>query len=326
MKKRKLGNSGVEVGAIGLGCMGMSFAYGARDDEHSIQTLYQAIELGVDFWDTSNMYGFGHNEELIGKVLKTNRQDVFLATKFAIKFADGKISIDGSPKHVREACELSLQRLGIDTIDLYYQHRIDPAVPIEETIGAMAELVKEGKVRFLGVSEASMQTIEKAHREHPITAVQSEYSLWTREYEEDVIPLCKQLGIAFVPYSPLGRGFLSGEIQKFEDFAADDYRRTSPRFQGENFLKNLQLVQKVQEIAQEIDCTPSQVALAWVLQQDDIHLPIPGTKKVKYLEENTAAADITLSSSTLKALDEVFPKGVAAGERYPEASMKMVNL
>jgi aryl-alcohol dehydrogenase-like predicted oxidoreductase len=326
MKKRQLGNSGEQVSVIGLGCMGMSFAYGARDDEQSIRTLYRAIELGVDFWDTSNMYGFGHNEELIGKVLKTNRKDVFLATKFAIKFENGKISVDGSPSHVRESCEASLKRLGIDTIDLYYQHRVDVNVPIEETIGAMAELVKEGKVRYLGISEASAITIQKAHKEHPITAIQSEYSLWTREFEADVIPLCKQLGIAFVPYSPLGRGFLSGEIKKFEDFAEDDYRRTSPRFQGENFNKNLDLVRKVQEIAQEIGCTPSQVALAWVLQQDEIHIPIPGTKKIKYLEENTAAADIVLSSETLKTLNDIFPQGIAQGERYPEASMKLVNV
>jgi aryl-alcohol dehydrogenase-like predicted oxidoreductase len=327
MKKRRLGRNGPRVSAIGLGCMGMSEFYGPRDETESTATLRRALDLGVDFLDTADMYGCGENEELIGRALGDRRGEFVLATKFGIVRGEDRNvrSISGRPEYVRQACEASLGRLGTDVIDLYYQHRVDPTVPIEDTVGAMAKLVSEGKVRYLGLSEASSQTIRRAHAVHPITALQSEYSLWTRDPEDDVLATCRELGVGFVAYSPLGRGFLSGQIRRFEDLAADDYRRHSPRFQGENFQKNLDLVRQVEEMAKRKRCTASQLALAWVLAQGDDVVPIPGTKHVKYLEENAAAADVELSRDDLARLDEVAPKGAFAGLRYPEAMMAFVN-
>ena len=331
MNKRKLG-SDLEVSAVGLGCMGMSEFYGAaseRDDAESIKTIHRALEIGVDFLDTADMYGPYINEELVGKAIKGKRDEFIIATKFAIMRDPNNPSvrgINGKPEYVKQAVEGSLKRLGIETIDLYYQHRVDPETPIEETVGAMAELVKEGKVKYLGLSEASAETLRRASKIHPIAALQSEYSLWTRETEDnDVLVACRELNIGFVAYSPLGRGMLSGEIKKFEDLAADDYRRNNPRYQGENFDKNLRLVEKVEEIAREKGVTTSQLALAWVLAQGQDIVPIPGTKRIKYLEQNAAAADIILSQEELAAIEDVFPKDAAAGLRYPEAMMKSVN-
>ncbi|QWU15113.1 Predicted oxidoreductase [Paenibacillus sophorae] len=327
MKKRKLGKSGLEVSALGLGCMGMSEFYGSLDEDESIRTIHRAIEMGLTFLDTADMYGVGRNEELVGRAIKGRRDDVILATKFGnVRAADGTpLGINGRPEYVKQACDASLQRLGVDHIDLYYQHRVDPNTPIEETVGAMADLVQAGKVRFLGLSEASPRTIAKAHAVHPIAALQTEYSLWSREVEDEILPLCRELGIGFVAYSPLGRGFLTGQIKSFDDLEESDYRRFSPRFQGDNFRKNLDLVERIHEIAKEKGCSSSQLALSWLLSRGDDIVPIPGTKRRSYLEENAGALDVTLSKEELSRIDEAAPLGVAAGYRYPEASMKVID-
>ncbi|RSK41235.1 aldo/keto reductase [Hymenobacter perfusus] len=328
MKNRTLGQSGLKVSSLGLGCMGMSDFYGARNDEESIRTIHRALDLGVTFFDTADMYGPFTNEELLGRALKGRRAEVVIATKFGIQRDPNnpeKRGINGRPEYVRQACEDSLRRLGTDHINLYYQHRVDPATPIEETVGAMSRLVEEGKVRYLGLSEAAPDTLRRASQVHPITALQTEYSLWSREPEDEILPTCRELGIGFVPYSPLGRGFLTGQIQRFEDLAADDYRRHTPRFQGENFQKNLDLVARIKEIAVEKDCTPGQLALAWVLAQGEDIVPIPGTKRVAYLEENVGAADLLLSLEDLARINQIAPQHAAAGQRYPEAMMASVN-
>jgi aryl-alcohol dehydrogenase-like predicted oxidoreductase len=326
MKRRKLG--GLEVSALGLGCMGMSEFYGPTDEAESNATLHRAIELGVDFFDTADAYGTGRNEELLARALVGRRHQVVLATKFGIVRdpKDPKArAIRGTRDYVKRACEASLRRLGVDVIDLYYQHRVDPRTPIEETVGAMADLVREGKVRHLGLSEAAPATLRRAAAVHPISALQTEYSLWSRDPEDEVLPTCRALGIGFVAYSPLGRGFLTGRYRRFEDFAPDDYRRFSPRFQGENFAKNLELVARVESLARDKGCTPSQLALAWLLHRGDDIVPIPGTKRRGFLEENAAAAAIALDAEELAAIDAVAPRGVAAGTRYPAALMHSVN-
>jgi aryl-alcohol dehydrogenase-like predicted oxidoreductase len=328
MKIKALGSQGLKASEIGLGCMGMSEFYGARNDEESLKTLERSLELGINFWDTADVYGPHLNEVLVGKALKGRRDCVTLATKFGIlrdPSNPAKRGFNGSPAYVRSACEASLGRLGIETIDLYYLHRVDPNTPIEETVGAMAQLVKEGKIRGIGLSEVTVDTLRRAHAEYPVSAVQSEYSLWTREPEDGVLDTCKELGIAFVAYSPLGRGFLTGQIKKFEDLAADDYRRFSPRFQGENFQKNLALVEKIGQLAAEKGCTPSQLALAWVLAQGDNIFPIPGTKRISFLEENAGTLQVSLTTKELSAIDLIAPKGVAAGLRYPAEMMGSVN-
>jgi aryl-alcohol dehydrogenase-like predicted oxidoreductase len=328
MKIRKLGRKGPKVSAIGLGCMGMSEFYGSTDDKESLATIDRALELGVTFLDTADVYGPHTNEELVGRAIKGRRDKLVLATKFGIVRdpADPRTrGVNGRPEYVRSACEASLQRLGVDVIDLYYLHRVDPNTPIEDTVGAMAELVRRGKVRFLGLSEAAPQTIRRAHDVHPITALQSEYSLWTRDPEDGVLATCRELGIGFVPFSPLGRGFLTGQIKRFEDLAPDDTRRNSPRFQGENFQRNLDLVRRVAEIAGRKGCTPAQLALAWVLAQGSDIVPIPGTKRRMYVEENVGALEVRLTKKDLELINEVAPKGAFAGARYPENLMSMVN-
>jgi aryl-alcohol dehydrogenase-like predicted oxidoreductase len=328
MRQRKLGRGGPMVSALGLGCMGMSDFYGGRDEQESIATLERALDLGITFFDTADVYGPHTNEELLGRFIKGRRERVVLATKFGLLREPGTAQfrgISGEPDYVRKACEGSLRRLGISVIDLYYLHRVDQDTPIEETVGAMGELVRAGKVRYLGLSEASAETIRRAHAVHPISAVQSEYSLWTRDPENGVLQTCRELGIALVPYCPLGRGFLTGQIKRFEDLPEDDYRRQSPRFHGENFQRNLEVVQRVSDIAREKRCTPAQLALAWVLAQGEDVIPIPGTKRRKYLQENVAALEVSLTSADLARIDEVAPKEAFAGPRYPEATMKLVN-
>jgi len=328
MNKRKLGTQGLEVFAIGLGCMGMSEFYGTTDDKESIKVIQRAMELGINFFDTSNMYGPYKNEILVGKATKGKRNKVILATKFGIvrDLKTGARSYNGKPDYVKSSCEDSLKRLDTNYIDLYYQHRVDPQTPIEETIGAMAELVKEGKVRFIGMSEAAAKTIERANKVHPLTALQTEYSLWTRDPEDEILPTVRRLGIGFVAYSPLGRGFLTGRFKTIDDLEPADFRRNNPRFQGENFQKNLDLVDRVKQLAKDKGTTAGQLALAWVMSRGDDIVPIPGTKHIKYLEENASAVEIKLTADEIDMIEETIPQGAASGLRYPETAMRSVNL
>ena len=327
MKTRKLGSEGLEVSALGLGCMGMSEFYGRGDEGESIATIHRALDLGINFLDTADMYGPFTNEQLVGRAIRDRRDNVVLATKFAnVRGENGEfLGIRGDADYVRQACDASLKRLGVDHIDLYYQHRVDPNVPIEETIGAMAELVKAGKVRYLGMSEAAPETLRRAHAVHPISALQTEYSLWSRDVEDRVLPTVRELGVGYVAYSPLGRGFLTGQIKRIKDLPEDDYRRHSPRFQGENFQKNLDLVSEIEHMAGEKGCTPAQLALAWVLAQGDDIVPIPGTKRQQRLEDNIKALDVRLSADDLARIDRILPPGAAAGERYEATQMQALN-
>jgi aryl-alcohol dehydrogenase-like predicted oxidoreductase len=328
MGMRPLGSQGLEVAQLGLGCMGMSDFYGIKNDTESIEVMHRALEMGINFWDTADVYGPHANEILVGKGLKGIRDKVVLATKFGILRDPSdpmKRGFNARPSYVQSACEASLKRLDTDTIDLYYLHRVDPDTPIEDTVEAMGKLVQQGKIKAIGLSEVSVATLRKAHAVFPVTAVQSEYSLWSREPEDAMLGACRELGIAFVAYSPLGRGFIGGQIRKFEDLEADDYRRNAPRFQGENFNKNLELVKKIEELAAAKGCTAPQLAIAWVMAQGDHIFPIPGTKRIKYLEENIGALNIQLSKEELAAIDAVFPKGVASGNRYPENMMSRLN-
>jgi aryl-alcohol dehydrogenase-like predicted oxidoreductase len=327
MPRRKLGKSDLSVSALGLGCMGMSEFYGTRNDEESIRVIHRSIDMGMDFLDTADMYGVGANEELVGQAIRDRRGKVTLATKFGnVRGADGSFKgVNGKPEYVRSACEASLKRLGVDVIDLYYQHRVDPKTPIEETIGAMAELVRAGKVRFLGMSEAAASTLRRAAKVHPIAALQTEYSLWTREVEAEILPTCRELGIGFVAYSPLGRGFLTGQFKKTDDLPTGDRRRDFPRFQSENLERNLSLVKKIEQMATAKGCKPSQLALAWVLARGEDIVPIPGTKRLKYLEENAAAIDVKLSAKEMSEIDHALAAHTVAGLRYPEVSMGAVN-
>ncbi|HZR15954.1 MAG TPA: aldo/keto reductase [Verrucomicrobiae bacterium] len=328
MEKRQLGRTGLTVSALGLGCMGMSEFYGPRDEHESVATIHRALDLGVNFLDTADMYGPYTNEELVGRAIRDRRDQVVLATKFGIVRDPAKPnvrSVNGRPEYVRTSCEGSLRRLGVETIDLYYQHRVDPNTPIEDTIGAMAGLIQEGKIRFIGMSEAGPETLRRACAVYPVTVLQTEYSLWSRDPEDNILPVCRELGVGFVAYSPLGRGFLAGKIKRFEDLAPDDYRRNSPRYQGENFNRNLDLVRKIEQIAASKGCTPSQLALAWVLSRGNDIVPIPGTKRRKYLEENVAALHLKLSPADLARLEQVSPKGAVSGARYPEPMMQLLE-